>query len=168
MKLSLFVTTLALLALSQANATQKMCPPGDTAICQDQDKLVISGRIIPFCDIKVNADAAATNLNISSGETAKKVASVTESTNSPNGYTVHVASANSGKLVNGTSQVPYQLSYNSGAFFSPLATNTLVKTKAGPLTSTVTEVSDVKVSFAASSGSAGLYSDTLTFTLTGL
>lgn len=168
MKLRLLLTTIALLAVSQANATQKICPPGDTALCQDQDKLVISGRIIPFCEIKVNAEAVATNLNISAGETAKKVATVTESTNSPNGFTVHVASANNGKLVNGVSQVAYQMSYNNGSFFSPSTTKTLVKTKAGPLTSTVTEVSDVKVSFAASSGSAGLYSDTLTFTLTGL
>lgn len=175
MKNSLLVAVLAALISAPAMAKVKivrLCNDGGTQeTCSDTAELVISGVVAPVCNIEVAPTVAATALNISGGESATSIASVTEQSNSPAGYTVSVSSLNNGNLKHATvagEQFAYQLSYDGAANFAPTTAPAVVKTS-GPLPGFTTDVSDVKITFAAQpTAMVGTYSDTLSFTLQSL
>ncbi|OQW52821.1 MAG: hypothetical protein A4S09_08230 [Proteobacteria bacterium SG_bin7] len=173
MKNSLLVAALATLMAvpAVAKVKTKHCDGGSQELCSDTAQLVISGVVLPICNIEVAATVAASSLNISGGESSTTIANVTEQSNVPTGYTVSVSSLNNGNLKHATvagEQFAYQLSYDGGANFGPTTAPAVVKTS-GALPGFTTDVSAVKISFPAqATAMVGTYSDTLSFTLQSL
>ncbi len=176
MKNSLLVAVLATLMTAPAFAKVKKISyycgeGGNQETCSDTAELVISGNVLPICNIEVAATVAASALNITGGESSTSIASVTEQSNSPAGYTVSVSSLNNGSLKHASvpgEQFAYQLSYDGGANFNPTTAPAVVKTS-GPLPGFTTDVSDVKITYPAQpTAMVGTYSDTLSFTLQSL
>lgn len=98
--------------------------------------------------------------NLTSGEGSKTVGSVTESCNSGNGYSISLASANSGKLKSGSNEIAYTVDYDSSA---GSLTSQMVVQRA---TAQSGKKSDLKVTVPISSQHvAGDYSDTITVTI---
>jgi hypothetical protein len=128
--------------------------------------LNLSGSVDVNYSIDVAPTAAATDLNIEDGETATKVADVTEITNNPAGYKVTLESANAGELVHNSvlsSVVAYTLDYD-GNVVSPDGNVQTAKSEASQALSPG-NVSEVKISFTGlgTNAIAGTYSDTVTF-----
>lgn len=175
MKNLLLVAAVATLVSASAMAKVKIVSycndGGGQETCSDTAELVISGTVLPICNIEVAATVAATALNISGGESATTIANVTEQSNSPAGYTVSVSSLNNGNLKHATiagEEFAYQLSYDGAASFSPTTAPAVVKTS-GPLPGFTTDVSAVQITFPAqATAMVGTYSDTLSFTLQSL
>jgi spore coat protein U-like protein len=118
----------------------------------------LQGTVQAVCTVSVT-DAGA-QLDISGGENAKTVGTVTETCNSGSGYRVTVASANGGSLKSGNNAVAYQLKYDtqSGSLTGPM---TVERSSAA-----FGKQSVVAVSMSANASAvAGAYSDTLTITV---
>ncbi len=152
-------------------ASATPCGGGVQFSCSDSAELALSGQVAAVCNIEVVPELAAAQLNIVSGESSTKVATVTEQSNSPAGYIVSVSSVNNGKLVHTTlpaNSFGYQVSYDGGSNLTPVTTPTQVKAS-GALPGFTTDNSDVKISFPAQASAVfGTYSDTLTFTIQAL
>lgn len=136
--------------------------------------LFLEGTIEIICDLFVDpVIGSLTTLDITNGETARLVATVTETTNNPNGYRIDMESVNTGQLQhnNGTSQTAYTIAYDGAAALAPGAVGTpvAVKTVAGPIATTVTATSNVEINVTAGGAlPAGAYTDTLIFTMVAL
>ncbi|MBF0360886.1 MAG: fimbrial protein [Oligoflexia bacterium] len=130
--------------------------------------LNLSGTVAAICNITINAVTEATQLNITGGESARKVASVDEQSNSITGYKIFMSSANGGELRNtsdATKKTTYTVSYNNGTTQAPTTTPVEVKNKSA-LTGLTTETSDVKVSVVAfPNAPSGTYTDTITLSI---
>lgn len=136
--------------------------------------LFLEGYIETITELYIDpVIGAATTLNIVGGETARNIASVTETSNNPGGYEILMASANAGLLVhnNGTSNTAYSIAYDGAAAVQPTAVGSevTVKTVAGPLAGTVTDTSAVDITVTAGGAlPAGPYTDTLILTMQAL
>lgn len=82
-------------------------------------QVTITGNVPIVCDLLVQQEAAADNIpDISAGHTNRHVATVTETCNSPDGYTVTVAGSNSGDHngmfvdIVSTDSHPFTIRYN--------------------------------------------------------
>jgi len=130
--------------------------------------LIISGTISPVNDLTITPTVDATNLNIIAGETAKLVASATETSNSLTGYKIRMKSLNSSKLVNtvnATYHTNYTISYNGGSYLTLSNVDQDVK-NVSSLSGLTTQNSDIKVNVTAyPTGPAGVYSDTITVSI---
>ena len=131
--------------------------------------LQLSGTVAAVNDLVVTANASNnTSLNILSGETAKNVASVAETSNNGSGYTISLSSVNGGQLkhaTNATKKTNYTVSYGGGSYNQPSTTPTTVKSVSS-LGALTTNTSQVLVTVTALAGApAGTYSDTLTLTI---
>lgn len=167
-----------LLSLLPCLAFGKVCDPGNgdgngggLEGCSDMAELTISGTVTTVCALEVAPLPAATALDIIGGESGTPIATVTEMSNNTPGYQVFVSSANNGVLTHSTAageEIPYQLSYDGGALFSPTTTNQEVKDSGALVGFTETD-SEVSITFAGdTSAIAGTYRDTITFEIQGL
>lgn len=137
-----------------------------TAFGATTGTLVLTGVVGVLYSLTVNPTTAASNINITAGETATLVATVSETSNNPLGYKITMSSANAGKLKNGTlDETSYQVSYNNGSPVTLTTTPTTVKTVSS-MVSMGTVSSDVKVSVTAKPDAlVGTYTDTITVTI---
>lgn len=126
-----------------------------------------SGTIRLSGTVAVNCTVAVTDLNQSlnlvAGETSKQVGSVIENCNSGTGYTITVASANTGRLTStgtGTSPVSFTLGYDGQS--STLATALSLTRSTAQFAKTVPVTVTIP---AAANRIAGTYTDTLTVTI---
>jgi len=132
--------------------------------------LTLSGIVAKSASISVVAAPGASNLSLTSTPSSPvTVATVTEICNSTSGYTVTVASANSGNLkgaISGnTDAVAYTLYQNGSAvtLSSSAATMLTASSKTTGTSQTLT------INYAGNSSlAADTYSDTLTFTIAAL
>ena len=116
---------------------------------------------------------AATTLDVVGGESARRIATVAETTNNTNGYEIYIESQNAGLLQNSgaTQSTAYAIIYDGGTPTQPAAvgTPTLVKTFTGSVTGSTTNVSNVDINVTANANlNAGAYTDTLIITMTAL
>jgi hypothetical protein len=132
-------------------------------------QLTISGTVALVNSIVVNANGTNhQSLNIQDGETGKSVASVDETSNDANGYTINLSSANGGELrnsANASKKTTYQISYDGNSFAQPSSLGASVKSVSS-LPGLTTHSSNVVVKvIAAPSAPAGTYSDVITLTI---
>ena len=129
--------------------------------------ITISGTIPVTTAITVTAEGDADNLNLSQNATNKKVATVREMSNSLRGYSVHLSSANAGKLKNGSlGEITYTAKY-AGSNVT-LSTSPVRVTNQGNQSSVIGVNKDFNISYTGISAESlmeGSYSDTLTFTI---
>lgn len=98
--------------------------------------------------------------NLTSGESAKTVGSVTETCNAASGYSISLASANGGKLKSGSNEISYTVDYDSNA--GSLTSQMVVQRASAQFG----KKSDLKVTVPISSQHvAGDYADTITVTI---
>lgn len=97
--------TLALLSLSFS------------AISATSDTLLLKGNVPSRVSIAVDAELLASSLPLDISQNDSKVATVTEKSNSKNGYKVTISSANGGVLVHedGVETFDYVLSYDGSS-----------------------------------------------------
>jgi hypothetical protein len=136
--------------------------------------LYLAGEIEVITNLFVNPEIGTIDtLDIVAGETARQVATVDEESNNAAGYRIDMESVNAGNLQHndGTSNVPYTISYDGGAATAPGAVGTPAAVKtSGALTGLTTDNSTVEITFAAGGTTlpAGAYTDTLIFTMVAL
>jgi hypothetical protein len=127
--------------------------------------LLIQGTVNLVNDIVITPNSSATALNITSGESAKLVATVAETSNNLTGYKIQMSSANASKLVHtadNTKSTPYTVSYAGGSAVTLSSTAQTVKTVSS-LTGLTTTTSNVSATVTAlPTAIAGTYQDTIT------
>lgn len=131
--------------------------------------VTITGMVPAICAVVVTPDAGATNIaDISAGDTNRLIATVTETCNDPDGYTMTVVGSHSTNhtglfvdSVSGASQ-PFTITYNNVA----VPTGGVVTSTSAP---GIGVAKPVKITYGANSSltpSVGYtYSETLTFTI---
>lgn len=131
----------------------------------DTATLNLRGVVGSIVDVSVAAESDAQSLDLSTSTSNKKVATVSETTNTTGNYTLAVSSANGGNLKHSNGDnFPYSMTY--GGQGVNLATGTTYTRTSTPLT---TQNFDVKISYTgvnAASMVAGNYDDLVTFTIT--
>ncbi|MBI3561667.1 MAG: hypothetical protein HY080_08135 [Gammaproteobacteria bacterium] len=132
-------------------------------------QVTITGNVPIACDLLVQQEAGADNIpDISAGHTNRHVATVTETCNSPDGYTVTLTGANSsdhtGMFVDivSTDSHPFTISYN-GISVPPggLVTDSTVPTFGVQKNVDITYPADETLSGTVTN----TYEETLTFTI---
>ena len=144
--------TAALMVASQAQAGSNT-----------SDTLKINGTVAAVCTVSVE-DMSQT-LNLVAGANKTVVGKITETCNAASGYTIRIASANAGKLVNsanGNAKVDYTIDYDNrqnAQLNSELVQNYGNQQAYGT-------VKDLKVSVTGNANRvAGAYADTITVTI---
>ena len=137
------------------------------AIAATTGSITISGTVPAATAIVVTGSTGYNNLDLAATATNLQVATVNETNNTTNGYTVTVASTNAGQLKNGTlGSVTYTAKYNSTAF---TLSNAAAQVTNAPAANAIVNVSKpLTISYtgaAAGTLMTGTYSDTLTFTI---
>lgn len=127
--------------------------------------LLLKGTVPQILDVAVTAEVVASNLPLTVSQTATKVATVRESSNSNTGYKISITSANQGKLIraSGTEQFLYSLAYDGASV--NLSSAVVLKR---PGASAVSVNKNVTISYTgvpSASMVAGDYTDTVTFTI---
>lgn len=143
--------TAALFVATQAHA-------GNTS-----DTLKINGTVASVCTVSV--EDLNQSLNLVSGANKTVVGKITETCNAASGYTIRIASANAGKLVNaanGNAKVDYTVDYDSRQ--NAQLNSELVQNYGN--TQAYGTVKDLKVSVTGNANRvAGAYADTITVTI---
>lgn len=139
------------------------------AIAASSGTLIISGTVAPVNDIVITPNLANnTSLNITGGETAKNVASVSETSNDILGYKIMISSVNAGKLkhtVDPTKLTAYTISYGGAAYSAPTALPVQVK-NVSSLSALTTNTSQVLITVTALPAAlAGSYTDSITLAI---
>ncbi len=131
---------------------------------------IISGTVDSLLDISIVANANATSLNITGGNSNLNVATVTETSNNLNGYKIMMRSDNASKLVhsvNSAYSTAYTVSYDGQPAVTLTAIDQQVKTSALQASFVDTSLVNVNVTpFAAAP--AGTYSDRITISIVAL
>jgi len=145
--------TIALMSLSFA------------ALSATSDTLLLKGNVPSRVSIAVAAESIASNLPLDISQTATKVATVTEKSNSNTGYKVTISSANNGALVRdgGSEQFAYSLSYDGSSLD---LSNSVEQTHSSA--AAVNSDKDVTISYTgidAEEMVQGDYSDVVTFAI---
>ena len=141
---------------------------GHPALAADTGVITLSGSIGVVNEIEITQFDVATSLNIVDGESNALVATVTETSNSPTGYTIYMNSVNDSNLINsanGEETAPYTVSYDGG---SPVALTTadLAMKTVGVLGGLVTDESDVLINLTGNSAaSSGTFADVITVSI---
>lgn len=139
-----------------------------TAFAAGTGTLNIQGTVALVNDITITANANATALSVTGGETNKLVASVTETSNNLNGYKINAKSLHASQLVHsvdGTKKTPYTLSYNGGTAITLTAVDQQVK-NVSSLSGLTTASSNMNVNVTAyANAPAGTYNDTITISI---
>lgn len=132
------------------------------ALAATSATLQLKGTVQQLLDISIQAEGAATNLNLTQNAANLKVATLTEKSNSSTGYKVTVSSQNQGKLKNGNAQFSYTIGYNNQQL-------TLTSPQTQSYSAGAYNVQrDVTISYTGQAQEnlvAGDYTDTLTFSI---
>lgn len=150
MKYSILTLALALGSLSATAATSAT--------------LILKGKVPVVQSISVASENIATNLPLTTTQTATRVAKVTESSNASSGYKIAIESVNKGKLVRvgGNQQFPYTLGYNGQTVNLSTTSSVSYPTVTG------SNVRDVTISYTgvpSEQMTSGDYTDTVTFAI---
>lgn len=125
--------------------------------------LKINGTVAAVCTVSIQ-DMSQT-LNLVQGANKTVVGKITETCNAPSGYTIRIASANAGQMVNAqnnNAKVAYTVDYDSRQ--NAQLNSELVQNYGN--TQAYGEVKELKVSVAGNANRvAGAYSDTITVTI---
>lgn len=130
--------------------------------------LLLQGIVVEELSLTVNPEAIANTLDLSVTQTDLQVATISESSNSNNGYKISLSSVNDGDLVRsgGSETFSYTLKYD-GVGVNLVGSSTTPITAKTQLTGGVYTVSsNVQISYTgvpASNMTAGTYQDTITF-----
>lgn len=137
-----------------------------TVMAASTGTLTLSGTVVVINELVITP-INNTNLNILTGETDRKVADVSESSNSLTGYKITMRSANSSNLrhsLDATKQSAYTISYDGATAIPLTTTDQIVKTSL--VSGLVSDSSEVKVNLAGNlNAAAGTYSDTVTISI---
>lgn len=128
--------------------------------------ITISGVVPKVVSITVTSVAGFNTLDLTSTQTALTVANVQEQSNDSLGYSVTIASANAGKLVNGSNNIAYAAKYNNVSF--TLSTTPVTVTTQRAQTVVVNTTKPLTIAYTgvpSANMMSGTYSDTLTFTV---
>jgi hypothetical protein len=129
--------------------------------------ITLQGSVAATTSITVTAQAGYNSLNLHATQSNLLVATVNEQNNTAAGYTVTLASNNSGKLKNGAlGEVTYTARYNGSSV--SLSSSPVTITTQGAQSAVVDLNKNLDVSYTgipAAQLMAGTYSDTLTFTI---
>ncbi|MEI8347409.1 MAG: fimbrial protein [Pseudomonadota bacterium] len=132
------------------------------------DTLLLRGTVALVNSIQVSPESKAVDLNILAGESGTKVAAVAETSNNLNGYIIQMSSSNGGQLRHSTEaakKTTYQISYNGGSYVTPGTSPSTVKSVSS-LNALTTNSSNVLINVTAyPTAVAGIYSDTVTFSI---
>ena len=136
------------------------------------NQLELSGNVNADCNLNVVADSKAEKLDILGGEAPHFIAKVTEMCNKRDGYTVSMRSLHGDKLINAAAPqafTSYTLSYDGSDFVAPgTLAHHIVKTVSSPGKKKV-DHSDVYINIIPYPDALeGIYTDTVTFTITAL
>ena len=131
--------------------------------------LLLSGTVAVVNDIVITP-SNNTTLNILSGEVAKNVGSVAETSNNVLGYKIYMYSNNAGELQHtgdNSKKTTYQVSYGGGSYVTPPLVGSPVQVKnVSSLSGLTTNNSTVLVNVTAyASAISGTYTDTITFSI---
>lgn len=130
--------------------------------------LPLSGTVEAIYDLQIDVKPEAASLNIVAGETNELVAEVTEKSNALDGYKILMKSANGSELRNttdGSKKTTYTVSYD-GETAVPLSTVDQTVKTVSSLPGLTEATSNVNVNVAAyGSAPAGIYTDTITITI---
>lgn len=138
-----------------------------SAIAATSDDLKLKGKVPKKLSILVTPEAIALNLDLETTQTALKVASVNEKSNSNSGYKIEADSLNDGKLVNQgdiTQSITYSMTYDG----NPVNLTTTDEVKNVPASGLYDDDSEVKIAYVGADHETrveGNYTDTITFTI---
>jgi len=135
--------------------------------------LGLSGSITEQVSLVVTPNANATSLPLTTTTTDLSIASVAETSNAANGYTISAKSTNASELIHSadsSQKVAYTIKYGASAAITLTAVDQVVKTQntGGNYNGVASAVSISYTGVSASTRKAGTYTDTITFTITGL
>jgi hypothetical protein len=144
-----------------------LLPVGACAAASGQ--LNISGTVAPMNSLVIRLSGSnSQSLNILGGEVGNNVASVDETSNDADGYTISLSSANGGELRlagNPSISTAYSLNYGNNGFRQPSTSASTVKTVSS-LPGLTTNTSSVIVQVTKfPTAPAGTYSDVVTLTI---
>ena len=131
---------------------------------QTMGTLLLKGEIPSIMSVVIVPETVSSNLPLTQSQTDLKIATINERSNDRDGYSISITSENLGKLMNTYGEnLHYTMKYNgdnvnlaNGQSFSYVFTNASMKSR------------DLSVSYTADGNlSAGLYTDTITVTITG-
>lgn len=146
-----------------ATVTAALLVAGHAQASDTSSTLKINGTVAAVCTVSIQ-DMSQT-LNLVSGANKTVVGKITETCNAPAGYTIRIASANAGKMVNaanGNAKVDYTVDYDSR---QNAQLNSELVQNYGNIQAFGT-VKDLKVSVTADANRvAGAYADTITVTI---
>lgn len=151
-----------------------------SAMASDTFSVTFSGTVQSICNIV--ADNASTSLVLSGSETAVKIFDYTIDNNSSSGFTITLSSTNNGKLVNAynVSRSATFLDYTVDIVPKVLGGPNTVQTLTGLSLSTsqtityvqdsptVSKVWDVNINHASKNLFTGIFSDTITLTISNI
>lgn len=141
-----------------------------TAHAASTEVLHLQGEVGLINELILTPTAAATDLDIVGGEVSRKVADVTERSNSLNGYKIMLSSANGGYLehtADSSRKTAYTLIYGSASAVSLTTTPTQILQVSG--NGLVENDRDVKVNVTAlPTAAAGTYADDVTISIVAL
>ncbi|MCO4756062.1 MAG: fimbrial protein [Bacteriovoracaceae bacterium] len=130
--------------------------------------LLLQGEVAQKLSLSIDPQSNQ-NIDIENGETSLLVAKVEETSNELAGYKIKISSLNGGELQNAddaTKKTSYQVSYDGGQLVTPPKSGSAEVKDSGVLGGLVSYTSDVNIDVAAlPNAAAGVYSDTVTFTI---
>ena len=146
-----------------ATVTAALMVAGQAHAGNTSDTLKINGTVASVCTVSV--EDLNQSLNLVSGANKTVVGKITETCNAASGYTIRIASANAGKLVNaanGNAKVDYTVDYDNRQ--NAQLNSELVQNYGN--TQAYGTVKDLKVSVTGNANRvAGAYADTITVTI---
>ena len=146
-----------------ATVTAALFVAGHAQAADTSSTLKINGSVASVCTVSIE-DMSQT-LNLVAGANKTVVGKITETCNAPSGYTIRIASANAGKLVNAANanaKVDYTVDYDQR---QNTALNSELVQNYGN-TQAYGTVKDLKVSVTGNANRvAGAYADTITVTI---
>lgn len=133
------------------------------AAAQDAGTVRLQGSVASNCYLVVSLNGAGQALNLVAGHNNLTVGSVGEVCNRGNGFTVSIASSNSGALVSGSGErVPYTIQYDNSGVRSLATPVVLTRSFAKPTVWTRSFRVNVP---ATPQAIAGDYADSITLTI---
>lgn len=138
-----------------------------------QGSIILSGTVPEITDISINSESGFNSLPLVAGATDQKVATITEKTNIPRGYTISLKSQNAGssgqavlKAADGSNSESINYSLNYGGSAVTLSGGQSVVTNVNGRTGSNGVNKDLKVTFSSNPWvAADTYSDTITLTI---
>lgn len=138
--------------------------------------LTLTATIADTITITITPTASASNLPLTSTQSQLNIGTVSITSNCQNGYTLKIASSNSGRLIHSLAggapqaneKINYSLFYNNSQITASSTAVTVSSSNSATMISSSTQIGSVGISYTGVSTGAmrnGTYQDNLTFTL---